>query len=221
MSPWRTLLCLSIAILGYLPAAAAPWISYERSTLAKDQYLDGDSFQAVTTTGGKRPYTYIFRLYGADCAETDASYPERLAAQATDFRIPVGEVIGWGEKATAFTEKFLAKPFSVHTQKVSARGTSKKNRYYAIVIGADGRDLAEALIRAGLARAFGVLPLDTPDGGDGKAYNRKLQRAEAQARTDKVGIWGGNTPKPAATPDFFKSKLPMEKTSATSTTPAE
>ena len=65
-------------------------------------------------------------------------------------------MIKWGKKAGAFTKKFLRKPFTVYTQKMKAGGASKKARYYAIVVNEDGERLDEALVEAGLARAYGM-----------------------------------------------------------------
>ncbi len=169
-------------------AHAAAWLEYERCELEDDRYFDGDSFQVKALTG----YTYVFRLYGVDCPETDARYPARLEAQAAEFGVEVEELQRWGNEARSFVKKFLRKPFTVLTQKSKAGGQSKKNRYYAIIIGHDGRRLDEALIEAGLARAFGM-GAEWPERMTPERYIRKLHAIESKAKREDVGIWKDST----------------------------
>lgn len=197
-----------VFLLGLLALSveAADWQAYEKCVMAGDKYFDGDSFKV--TTFGTRPYTYVFRLYGADCPETDTRYPERLEEQAKVFDVPVERLVHWGEKAKDFTEAFLRHPFTVHTKKEGARGASQQNRYYAIVIGHDGRDLAEALIEAGLARSYGM-PVAWPPDSTKDRYRRTLDRAEGSAKTKNAGIWGKEG---SATPgnSIFTKPLPIQ-----------
>jgi len=176
--------------------SAKEWLVYERCELEDDKYFDGDSFSVKVLTG----YTYIFRLYGVDCPETDSRIKSRLVEQAKEFDVEEKDLLKWGKKATAFTKKFLRKPFSVYTQKIKARGASKKARYYAIVVDANGKRLDEALVEAGLARAHGMgAEWDDPIGKKTKnnlprritfkRFLRKLHTLESKAKRDKVGVW--------------------------------
>ena len=162
----------------------------------EDKYFDGDSFQVKALTG----YTYIFRLYGVDCPETDRRVKSRLLEQGKDFGLSEKELLKWGEKATKFTQRFLRKPFTVYTQKISAGGASKKKRYYAIVVNAEGKRLGEALLEAGLARAFGKSATwDEPLPGKeknnlprriaAKRFMSKLHTLESKAKRKKMGAW--------------------------------
>ena len=138
--------------LGDVARAGKQWLVYERCELVDEKYFDGDSFYVKALTG----YTYIFRLQGVDCPESDDRVKSRITAQAEDFEVEEKEVIKWGEKAAKFTKKFLRKPFTVYTQKVKAPGSSSKARYYAIIVNSDGKRLSEALVEAGLARVHGL-----------------------------------------------------------------
>lgn len=189
---------LCVLLAGIHGALAASWKTYDGCELREDRYFDGDSFYAKTFSG-KRAYSYIFRLYGADCPETDERYPERIAEQARYFHIPEGEVTRWGEKAKNFVKQFLRKPFTVHTKKEGARGASGRNRYYAVVINADGRNLAEALIEAGLARAYGQW-VAWPESSTGERFRRGLERGEGAAKSKRIGIWGRGGPANSAWP---------------------
>ena len=60
-------------------------------------------------------------------------------------------------------------------------------RYYAIVRAGD-KDLAEELVKHGLARAYGA-GTDLPDGSEEDRWRAKLAAAERSARTRRVGIW--------------------------------
>ena len=133
-------------------AAEKEWLVYDRCQLMDEEYHDGDSFAVKPLTG----YTYLFRLYGVDCPETDDRFESRLTEQAKDFAIEQDDVMKWGEKASSFTRECLQKPFRVYTQKIKADGASGKSRYYAISINAEGQRLDEALIQAGHARAHGM-----------------------------------------------------------------
>ena len=177
---WKLLLCLVFAV----SAVAGPWKEYQ-CKLPTDSYMDGDSFKGTATTG----YTYIWRLYGIDCPETDDRQPDRVKAQAKHFGIDEKEVLKWGEKAAKFTKKTLAKGFTVHTKKEKARGASDKQRYYAIVLVGE-KNLAEMLVEEGYARAFGM-PVYSPlgRGVDKEQFMRLLERAERKAKREKKGIW--------------------------------
>lgn len=189
---------LLIAPILSLPVVSAKeWLVYERCELADEKYFDGDSFSVKALTG----HTYIFRLYGVDCPETDKRVKSRLVEQAKEFNVDEKDLIKWGKKATAFTKKFLRKPFSVYTQKTKAGGASKNNRYYAIVVNAEGKRLDEALINAGLARAFGMgaqweKPIgkktknDLPRSMKAKRFISKLHTLESKAKREKEGVWG-------------------------------
>ncbi len=94
--------------------------------------------------------------------KTDAA---RLAAQRRYFGISefggspkasMDAAKAIGQSAASETTRLLAKPFIVHTSFADARGGGKHKRIYAFVTTADGNDLAEHLVRLGLARAFGV-----------------------------------------------------------------
>ncbi|BDS06809.1 hypothetical protein NT6N_18490 [Oceaniferula spumae] len=190
-----------LLLLGLFPMTAQAkgkqWLVYERCELADEKYFDGDSFSVKALTG----YTYVFRLYGVDCPETDQRVASRLTEQAKDFGVEEKELLSWGRKASAFTKKFLRKPFTVYTRKTKARGASKKARYYAIVVNADGKRLDEALIEAGLARAYGFgadwdepfwnqTKNDLPRKIDAKRFMAKLHAMESKAKRERVGIWG-------------------------------
>ena len=178
-------------------ASEKEWLVYDRCQLMDEEYHDGDSFAVKPLTG----YTYLFRLYGVDCPETDDRFESRLTEQAKDFAIEQDDVMKWGEKASSFTRDFLQKPFRVYTQKIKADGVSGKSRYYAIIINAEGQRLDEALIQAGLARAHGMgAEWDEPmwEGKIAKfprrmtsrRYLSSLRMLEKRAKREKIGIWG-------------------------------
>ena len=200
MKPQLRLITWLILILGLVPALATAkgkrWLIYERCELVDDKYFDGDSFSVKALTD----YVYVFRLYGVDCPETDKRVKSRLTEQAKEFKIEEKDVIKWGKKASAFTKKFLRKPFTVYTRKAKAAGASKKARYYAIVVNADGKLLDEALVEAGLARAYGMgadwdepfwgkTKADLPRKIDSKRFMTKLRFLENKAKREEAGVW--------------------------------
>jgi endonuclease YncB( thermonuclease family) len=79
----------------------------------------------------------------------------------------------------------LQKPFTIQTRWRTVFGPT---RYYAIVLTADGHDLNELLVSAGLARIYGTrTPL--PDGRDSRTYLARLHELEMQAKAARRGAW--------------------------------
>jgi endonuclease YncB( thermonuclease family) len=170
--------------------AAEAWTVFRQSEFLGDSYHDGDSFWLKTRKeGAKRSYSHIFRLYGVDCPESNASQePARIAEQAQAFRLPATDITRWGKAAADFSERTLsaARDITVTTRKAEAGGQSSRNRYYAFVE-VDGRDLGEMLVEAGLARAHGVTAEFR--GLTADQYRRRLERAERTARRERSGLW--------------------------------
>lgn len=165
----------------------ADWEKLDNCRLASDQYMDGDSFHVIHQ--GKN---HIFRLYFVDCAETDASFPDRVADQMKDFGLAnQAAVLAAGEKAKEFTKKILAGQFTVLTKWENARGNSRQARNYAVIL-VGKKNLAEELARAGLARAYGM-PADYPDAARAKSFKDNLRRLQANAIRKKVGAFAGTS----------------------------
>lgn len=170
--------------------AATEWQTFEDCEFVEDRYFDGDSFSIKTKSKkSERNYTYIFRLYGVDCPETEeGQFPERVEEQAKWFRTSKKSVLKWGKKAAKYVKSRLSRgKITVHTKKVKARGQSKRNRYYAVVE-VDGEDLAMELIQNGLARAYGMSVAF--DKRKSEQFQRQYERKERTAKSNKVGIWG-------------------------------
>jgi endonuclease YncB( thermonuclease family) len=91
----------------------------------------------------------VVRLYFVDTPEEERVYADRLAEQAAYFGISADAVLEVGSKASEFTRRALARPFTIYTRSRRALGRSANWRYYAIVVTADGRDLNELLVNAG------------------------------------------------------------------------
>mgnify|MGYP006424963057 CR=1 FL=1 len=127
----------------------------ENATLVKNPSNDGDSFRAKA--GGKQ---YYLRLYFVDTAETSAQSPtmaRRVREQTRYFGLEdYTTLIAMGKKATEFTRKKLSEPFTFYTTFAHAGGRSNVKRIYAFIETANGKNLAELLVRNGLARAYGV-----------------------------------------------------------------
>ena len=104
------------------------------------------------------------RLHGIDTPETVR---------------PNHPVEPWGRAATAFTRQFVA-PGAVRLQ----FDRERKDRYdrFLAYVWCDDRLLNEELLRAGLART-------RPDYRCAPAMQRRLQRAEDDARRMRCGIW--------------------------------
>lgn len=190
---------LSLMILCPLVIAQSkPLKTYRNCIFEKTEWADGDSFQIRTSEGE----AFTVRLYAADCMEWhigDATDSRRLRHQRSYFGIThvdedpqrAAEIAkSYGAKAAGEVEKLLAKPFTVHTAEADARGDANFKRVYAFVVTSDGRDVAEELVRMGLARAYGVpretyhkVPLSA------KEYAAGLSDLELQAAINKRGIW--------------------------------
>ena len=187
MPKFLTLLAAVSVSLLLENAAAQDWEKLQNCRLAPDQYMDGDSFHVLHD--GKN---HIFRLYFVDCAETDASFPQRIADQMEDFGLPNEKaVLAAGEKAKEFTKKMLSGQFTVLTKWENARGNSRQPRNYAVIL-VGNKNLAEELTRAGLARAYGM-PADYPDAARAKSFKDNLRRLQASAIRQKVGAFAGTS----------------------------
>ena len=187
MPKFLTLLAAVSVSLLLENAAAQDWEKLQNCRLAPDQYMDGDSFHVLHD--GKN---HIFRLYFVDCAETDASFPQRIADQMEDFGLANEKaVLAAGEKAKEFTKKMLSGQFTVLTKWENARGNSRQPRNYAVIL-VGNKNLAEELTRAGLARAYGM-PTDYPDATRTKSFKDNLRRLQANAIRQKVGAFAGTS----------------------------
>jgi competence protein ComEA len=205
----RSFIALPAAIVSIgLGHAAEPLSKLENCTFVPADWADGDSFQIKTATGD----AHTVRLYGVDCLEwhvhTDSD-SRRLSTQRRYFGITaaaptVAKSIelakDFGKAAGEKTAALLAKPFTVHTRFSDARGDGRHKRIYGFVTCADGSDLAATLVKAGLARAYGV-DAQTPDGKSAKESAAALADLELQAAKRGVGIW--------ARTDW--DKLPVER----------
>ena len=188
-----------VAVSWLAPALAAPagdLVVIEGCTLVPADWADGDSFRIRTPAGEE----HTIRLYGVDClehhvaGETDA---RRLRSQRRYFGIAevrpdAAAAIEFAKelaaRATTETRAFLARPFTVHTSFADGRGDGRFKRIYGFVLDAQGRDLAEHLVSAGLARAYGVART-TLAGESGDDYRERLADLELQAATRGIGIW--------------------------------
>ena len=146
------------------------------------RWNDGDSFHVILPDRKE----VIFRLYFVDTPEEERVYADRIAEQAAYFGISSNAAAEVGHEASEFTKQALAKPFTIQTRWRLALGRSTLPRYYAIVLTADGHDLNELLVSAGLARIYGTrTPL--PDGRDSRTYLAHLHELENEARAAKRG----------------------------------
>jgi endonuclease YncB( thermonuclease family) len=164
--------------------AARPWEKLENVTIKPGRWDDGDSFHVITADGRD----LIFRLYFVDTCEEEKVYADRIRDQAAYFGITDEQTKELGHKSTAFTRKLLEKPFTLHTRWRNALGRSKQARHYAMIMTADGKDLAKELVRNGLARIYGTRTV-TWDNHISKTYLAELAELEAEAKREKRGGW--------------------------------
>ena len=166
---------------------AADWEMLKDCRLIDNASNDGDSFRVRASNGDE----LLFRLYHVDCpeSESDSVVADRITKQAAHFGITETQSLRGGVMAKDFTKKALSQPFVVVTRFQKALGRSKLQRYYAVVLVGGKTDLAEMLVRAGLARAHGQV-VDAPKGKRMAGY----VELEKTAKAGKVGLYGGNAP---------------------------
>jgi endonuclease YncB( thermonuclease family) len=177
--------CLSAAAIAQKAPSYNPFEHFDGCIYKSQRWNDGDSFHVLL----RDQKEVIFRLYFVDTPEEERVYADRIAEQAAYFGISADAALEVGKEASEFTRRALAKPFTTYTRWRRALGRSANWRYYAIVVTADGRDLNELLVSAGLARIYGTrTPL--PDGRDSRTYLAHLHELENEARAAKRGAWG-------------------------------
>lgn len=140
------MLPLYVASFG-VAGQAVPARPFERISgcvLEPDEWADGDSFRVRLPDGRLE----TFRLYFVDTTES-RSRGKRSDEQAAYFGLTREQAIDLGKEAKAFTARLLSKPFTIQTRWRQVFGPK---RYYACVYAADGSDLAELLVKNGLAR---------------------------------------------------------------------
>jgi endonuclease YncB( thermonuclease family) len=175
---------LPVALARIAPPAQ-PFQRIDGCVYKPQRWNDGDSFHVILPDQKE----VIFRLYFVDTPEEERAYADRIVEQAAYFGISTKASIEVGREASEFTKQVLAKPFTIYTRWRRALGRSALWRYYAIVITAEGKDLNELLVSAGLARIYGTrTPL--PDGRDSRAYLAQLRELESEAKAAKRGAWG-------------------------------
>lgn len=166
----RSIVAVLLAICFQLHAG--DWEMLKDCRLIDNKGNDSDSFH-VRANGEE----FIFRLYHVDAPESeiDSAVADRVAVQAEHFGFSQEKSLRGGEKAKEFTEKVLSKPFSVVTRWQKALGWSKLQRYYAVVLVGGNDDLAELMVKAGFARAFGQV-VDASKGESMAATRQKPWR---------------------------------------------
>jgi len=189
--PAATLLAVTVSVVALARTAppAQPFQRIDACIYKPQRWNDGDSFHVILPDQKQ----LIFRLYFVDAPEEERAYADRIVEQAAYFGISTDAAVEVGREASEFTKETLAKPFTIYTRWRRALGRSALWRYYAIVITAEGKDLNELLVSAGLARIYGTrTPL--PDGRDSREYLAHMHELESEAKAAKRGAWGKVNP---------------------------
>ena len=173
-------------------AEMAPLKHLPKVTLIADPANDGDSFLIQTPEKKLR-----VRLYFVDAPETGAYWDSdlrRIREQMRYFGLSTERnVLDFGAEAARFTKEQLAQPFDVYTSFASALGRSTDGRVYAFVRTASGNDLAELLVKNGLARTYGV-GREGPDGATRDEIKAHMTDLEATAMLKNKGLWKASDP---------------------------
>jgi competence protein ComEA len=186
-----TMAALCLVVLSIPSTQAASELEkFTNARLIENPSNDGDSF--VVQAGQRQLH---LRLYFVDCPEsvatTDAD-AKRVREQARYFGLTdAKKVFQFGHEATVFTKSALAKPFTFYTAFANALGRSPGGRVYAFVITADGRDLGQSLVEAGLGRTHGSKHAG-PTGKSTTEITAMLQKLEAEAMRQRRGIWAAS-----------------------------
>lgn len=167
--------------------AAAAYERLDGARLLDHRDNDGDSFQIVHN--GR---SHHFRLYFADCPEKRRHQHngDRLRDQGRYFGgLGEARTVALGQEAGRLAGQWLRqRPFTIHTR---WHQVYDSGRHYAFVIFDDGEDLAEKLIRAGLARIH-TTGAPHPDGRSRAMFERHLRRLEEEARHEQRGGWAAH-----------------------------
>ncbi len=190
----RCLFVTTVLMFGSnLPSLAADIQMFSNAKLINDPLNDGDSF--LVEADGQPPH--IIRLYFVDCPENSTSSKsdaQRVREQARYFGLSdPARMIHFGNEAKTFSEHVLRKPFTIHTAFASAGGRSVKGRVYGFITTFDGNDLANLLVKNGLARTGGI-GRETPDGISRDEAIARLRDVEISAMLKHVGVWSESDP---------------------------
>ncbi len=173
------MLCHQYAIGAKSPASKS-FERFDGCVMEPDEWTDGDSFRVRLPDGRLA----TFRLYSVDTTEA-RFHSDRSDKQAAYFGLTRREAVQLGKEAKVFTAKALSKPFTIKTR---WRRLFDSPRFYAFVYTSRGDDLAELLVKSGLARIYGTdTPL--PDGRDSRQYLAALAKLEEQAKAAGLGGW--------------------------------
>ncbi len=152
------------------PAAAVPLAIPAQAQQARvDEVVDGDTLWVrVTGSGGPLPAgeRHKIRLLEIDTPETQA---------------PGAAVECGGPEATDFARRRLPVGSTVHLV-ADQEDTDQYGRYLRYAWTSDGEFFNLDAVRTGHARAVLYEPND--------AHIEQMRAAEAQARTERLGIWG-------------------------------
>ena len=183
---------MKLVLMSWVILTAAVWgqlQTFPNCTLVPKEWADGDSFAVKFPDGKER----TVRLYGVDCIEMHVKGDDTNARRLRDQRryfgiadITVAKSVGVAAKLSSVN--WMQKPFTVRTIFADARGDGRYERIYGFVELADGRDLSEALVSAGLARAFGVVR-QLQDGRTGDEWSEHLKDLELIAARKGLGAW--------------------------------
>jgi endonuclease YncB( thermonuclease family) len=188
---WLLTVITLLLLVDVWPTSAAErrkWVSLTHCQYVAAKDNDGDSFRVRCGTN-----EFTVRLYFVDAPETNLRYPERTREQSEYFGVTLDETLRAGAKARGAVQKILQEPFGVLTRWATAAGRSRETRYYAFVeVG--GKSLAEVLVSQGLARIKGVFA-NLPTGEKARAYVKRLEGLEREARQKRLGIWASSAEK--------------------------
>ncbi len=172
---------------GIVPSYAADLQTFSSVQLVHNAENDGDSF--IVETGDR---SFCVRLYFVDCPETSTgskSDAQRVREQSRYFGLSdPARTIHFGNQAKTFTERSLAKAFTVYTAFASAGGRSAQGRVYGFITTDGGNDLACLLVKNGFARTHGK-GRKTPDGVPRDEMIETLRDLEISAMLKRTGIW--------------------------------
>ncbi len=166
------------------PETETQFVKLADAHLIEDASNDGDSFK-ITHDGTE----HVFRLYFVDCPEKRqyALVKNRLKDQAAYFGgLTIPQTVSLGLEAKAFTEKLLTEqPFTIQTRWERVYDSA---RSYALVFFADGEELSEKLVKAGLCRIY-TKGTWMPDGRREYDFENHLRTLEHEAKSAHRGAW--------------------------------